>query len=176
MQQERSTVTRLKLRYGFTAFAVTWKVKEKKAEEREWCVGWWSCRIVVVQRANVWRRQDEQRCMRLERPEEHAEGLADAGRDAISGGFGFPFSSPMRRISSRARRLSTSCFSQLVHWISPFLYTIKVVSTIQVVWSIWYSESYRSCHSTLFFISSSRIKLIIHINFILFTNDLTNTD
>lgn len=41
--------------------------------------------------------------------------LHDAGRDAISGGLGFPFSSPMRRISSRARRHTMSRFSQLVH-------------------------------------------------------------
>lgn len=47
--------------------------------------------------------------------------LHDARRDAISGGLGFPFSSPMRRISSRARRHSTFRFSQLVYWISPFL-------------------------------------------------------
>jgi len=69
--------------------------EKKRTKEREWCVG---RRVAALssQRANAWRRQGSQRCMRLERSEAHAEGLVahDAGRDAISGGLGFPFSSP----------------------------------------------------------------------------------
>jgi len=58
-------------------------------------VGRRSCRIAVARRANVWRRQGDQRCMRLERPEAHAEGLAAwCGKGCYFWRLRFPFLLP----------------------------------------------------------------------------------
>lgn len=96
--------------------------KGEKTEEREWCVGRRSCRIVVVWRANVWRRQGDQRCMRLERPEAHAEGLAaSCGKGCYFWRLRFPFLLPYAsHFLPRTTPLRVSFLSTGTQ-ISPFL-------------------------------------------------------
>lgn len=117
MQQERgSKVDAAGTTLRLCRFCRHIESKGKKTEERKWCVGRPSCRIIVVRQANVWRRQGDQRCMRLERPEAHTEGLtAWCGKGCYFWRLRFPFLPPLC-VAFPPAHDATSRFSQLIHF------------------------------------------------------------
>lgn len=155
---------RLKLYYGF-CHHLGKICGRKKIEEQEWRVGRRrsvaapSSSSTSLQRANVWRRQGSQRCIRLERSETHARrsGRIWCGKGCYFWRLRFPFLSLSlsllslvysRRISSRA--FSMSCFTLNWHTWIPTIERVRPPWSIQtqIYRTIFVLFSFNYCIST----------------------------